>query len=172
MCRLPEVEFYFVSTMPMEQERKDGGWDFSQRYDYEIKAYEDDVQAAKALQLALYSDIMIIGSAPEHYVRARMKSGKNRLTLRYSERIYKRGRWRALSPRGALLRLNTYFRYLGKPLHMLCASAYTAGDLAMLGSYLGRCYQWGYFPVTKIYENINALIDNKEKNTLTTLMKL
>ena len=166
MCRLPEVEFYFVSSMPMEQERKDGGWDFSEQYPYEVKAYLNEENAEKALELARTCDVMIIGSAPEVYVKTRMAAGKNKLTLRYSERIYKTGRWRVLSPRGALLRLSTYFRYLGKPLYMLCASAYTAGDLAMLGSYLGRCYKWGYFPATKTYENIDAVIDHKEPHTI------
>lgn len=166
MCKQPDVEFYFISTMPMEQERKAGGWEFSQKYPYEIKTYEDDTQAQKAMELAISSDVMIIGSAPEAYVKARMQSGKSKLTVRYSERIYKGGRWRALSPRGALTRVQTYFRYLGKPLYMLCASAYTAGDLAMLGSYLGKCYKWGYFPATKQYENISDLIDRKEQNAI------
>ena len=166
MSRQPEVEFYFISTMPMEQERKDGGWEFAQKYPYEIKAYEDDAQAQRALELALSSDVAIIGSAPETYVKARMKSAKSKLTIRYSERIYKTGRWRVLSPRGAVLRVQTYFRYLGKPLYMLCASAYTAGDLAMLGSYLGRCYKWGYFPATKTYENIEDVLQKKVPNTL------
>ena len=166
MCRQPDVEFHFVSTIPMEQERKDGGWEFSQKYPYEVKAYEDDVQAKRAMELAVCSDVMIIGSAPEDYVKVRMRSGKNKLTIRYSERIYKGGRWRVLSPRGALRRLDTYFRYLGKPLYMLCASAYTAGDLAMLGSYLGRCYKWGYFPETKTYKDIGAVLNKKEATTI------
>lgn len=166
MCKLPEVEFHFISTMPMEQERKDGGWELHTEYPYELKAYASEENKQEALRLARQSDVMITGSAPEHYIKARMKSGKNKLTLRYSERIYKRGRWRVLSPRGVLLRLRTYFRYWGKPLYMLCASAYTAGDLAMLGSYLGRCYKWGYFPATKVYGNIDDIIENKEKNSL------
>lgn len=166
MCKLSEVEFHFISTMPMEQERKAGGWELHTEYPYELKAYASEENKQEALRLAKQSDVMIAGSAPEMYVQCRMKHASCKLTLRYSERIYKGGRWRALSPRGALLRLHTYFRYLGKPLYMLCASAYTAGDLAMLGSYLGRCYKWGYFPATKVYGNIDDIIENKEKNTL------
>ena len=166
MCKLPEVEFHFISTMPMEQERKEGGWDFGESYFYELKAYASEKNKKEALRLARQSDVMLIGSAPEEYVQCRMRDAACKLTLRYSERIYKSGRWRALSPRGALLRLNTYFRYLGKPLYMLCASAYTAGDLAMLGSYLGRCYKWGYFPATKTYENLEDVLRKKAPNTL------
>ena len=166
MCKIEGMDFTFVSTMPMEQERKDGGWELGKAYPYELKAYADEDSAQKAMELAKNSDVMIIGSAPETYVKARMRAGKDKLTLRYSERIYKTGRWRALSPRGALNRFNSYFRYIGKPLYMLCASAYTAGDLAMLGSYLGRCYKWGYFPATKTYDSIDEIMEQKEKNTL------
>ena len=166
MYKMEGVVFTFVSTMPMEQERKEGGWEFGEIYPYELKAYADDASAQKAMELAKDSDVMIIGSAPECYVKARMKYGKEKLTLRYSERIYKTGRWRVLSPRGALNRFDSYFRYMGKPLYMLCASAYTAGDLAMLGSYLGRCYKWGYFPATKTYDSIDEIMEQKEKNTL------
>ena len=166
MRSLPDIEFCFVSTMAMEQERKSGGWELDNTYDYELKAYLSDENHQKALRLAAESDVMLIGSAPEEYVAHRMKHHPFPLTLRYSERIYKRGRWRVLSPRGALLRLKTYFRYIQKPLYMLCASAYAAGDLAMLGSYLGRCFKWGYFPETKHYKNVNELIQKKEPRTV------
>ena len=165
MQQREDIEFFFVSTEEMEEERKCGGWDFTEEYAFEIKAYKSDINKEKALQLAAESDVMIIGSAPEEYVAYRMKEAKNPLTFRYSERIYKGGRWRVLSPRGAINRLKTYFRYLGKPLYMLCASAYTAGDLALLGSYLGKCFKWGYFPKAYTY-NIEELIQKKEENTL------
>ena len=159
------VEFYFVSTEPMEEDRKQGGWEFNEEYPFEIKAYLSEEEKEKALKLAEESDVIIIGSAPEEYVSHRMKFAKNKLTLRYSERIYKRGRWRVLSPRGLVKRFKTYFRYFGKPLYMLCASAYTAGDLAIQGSYLGKCFKWGYFPQTYQYE-IENLIQAKEENLL------
>ena len=166
MCKQPGVKFYFVSTMPMEQERVSGGWALSEEHGYELKAYLSEENRQRAMKLAAESDVMIIGSAPEEYVTHRMRYHSNPLTLRYSERIYKGGRWRVLSPRGALLRYRTYFRYLRKPLYMLCASGYTAGDLAMLGSYLGQCYKWGYFPETKVYDQPELLMQQKYPNTI------
>ena len=165
MKKREDVEFYFISTQPMEDERRKGGWAFEEEYPFEIKAYSSAEAKVQALQLAAESDVMIIGSAPEEYVEYRMKHAATKLTLRYSERIYKGGRWRVLSPRGAINRLKTYYRYLDKPLYMLCASAYTAGDLAMLGSYLGRCYKWGYFPQVYTYD-LEELLSKKEKNSL------
>lgn len=166
-----DVEFYFVSTMPMEEERKAGGWEFSEQYPFEIKAYSSEQAKKIAYDLAVKSDVIILGSAPEEYVKHRMKNSDKKLTLRYSERFYKTGRWRVISPRGFLLRCKTYFRYLGKPLYMLCASAYTAGDLAMLGSYLGKCFKWGYFP--KVYlQDTNELLKDKDKNSLIWVARL
>lgn len=163
MRKLPGVEFAFISTMEMEADRKSGGWALEKEYDYELKAWLSEENHRKALALAAECDVMLIGSAPEAYVKHRMASHPKPLTFRYSERLYKGGRWRVLSPRGAIKRLQTFFRYMGKPLYMLCASAYTAGDLAMLGSYLGRCYKWGYFPEVKEYANT---LPQKAENTL------
>ena len=160
------VTFYFVSTMPMEEDRASGGWKLDKEYTYEIKAYQSEENKEKAFTLAKESDVVIVGYAPEEYVRYRMKYAEKKLTFRYSERFYKNGRWRAISPRGFFLRIQTYFRYLGKPLYLLCASAYLAGDSAMLGSYLGRCYRWGYFPEIKEYEDIRDLMEKKKKNSI------
>lgn len=165
MLKQEDVEFYFVSTEEMDEERKRGGWSFSKEYPFEVKAYLSNCEKEKALRLAVESDVMIIGSAPEEYVAYRMKNAKEKLTFRYSERIYKGGRWRVLSPRGFINRIRTYFRYWGKPLYMLCASAYTAGDLAMLGSYIGKCFKWGYFPKTKHCE-IDKLLEGKEEGSI------
>ena len=160
------VEFYFVSTEPMEEERKLGGWEFKSDYQYELKAYASAENKKKALELARTSDVIIIGSAPEEYVKYRMTKGEKKLTFRYSERIYKKGRWRVLSPRGLVLRYKSYYRYINKPIYMLCASAYTKGDFALSCLYLGRCYKWGYFPETKKYEDIEKVIENKKPNSI------
>ncbi len=161
MAKHDGVEFRFVATMPMESERVSGGWALQSDYAYELRAYASPEAEAEAMRIARESDVVMVGSAPERYVAERMKHGTKKLTFRYSERIYKGGYWKALSPRGLLMRCKTYFRYLGKPLYMLCASAYTAGDLALLGSYLGKCYKWGYFPAVKRYEDIDRVMDEK-----------
>lgn len=160
-------DYVFVATEPMEQERKDMGWELNFKYPFELRPYENNESRKKALQLAIDSDVVIIGSAPEFYITERMKNG-NKLTFRYSERIYKRGKWRAISPRGMYYRYKTYFRYINKRLYMLCASAYAAGDFAILGSYLGRCYKWGYFPEFKQYDIENLFL--KKNNSTQKLL--
>lgn len=158
MFAMDGVEFKFVSTETMDEERSNGGWKLKESYPYELRAFESKEDELQAEKLSLMSDVIIIGSAPEKYVELRMRKAPQKLTIRYSERIYKRGRWRVLSPRGALNRFKTFFRYMNKPLYMLCASSYTAGDLAMLGSYIGRCYKWGYFPQVKRYIDLEKII--------------
>jgi len=158
--------YTYVATEPMEQERKAMGWDFIESHPYELRSYENEISRQMAMKLSIESDIVIIGSAPEVFVKERLMQGK--LTFRYSERLYKRGLWRAASPRGMYHRLNTFFKYVNKPLYMLCASAYTAGDLAILGSYLGRCYKWGYFPEFKTYD-IEQLMALKSSKAVTIL---
>jgi len=160
-------EYTFVTTETISKERTDLGWKADLKYPYEIRTYESNESFNIALKLAVDSDVVIFGSAPEFYIEERMKFS-NKLTFRYSERVYRKGLWRALSPRGLYYRYRTYFRHINKPLYMLCASAYTSGDLAILGSYLGRCYKWGYFPELRKY-NLEDLMNNKKNEKVKIL---
>ena len=87
------------------------------------------------------------------------------IAIRCSERLYRNGRWRAISPRGILLRFKTYGKYPKKRMYLLCSSAYAAGDYALLGSYRGRCYRWGYFPPFA-EQDIQKVISEKEPNSI------
>ena len=159
--------YTFVATTPTDKERLNMGYaDMNDRYPFILMAYGSESNAAKAMELALESDVIITGSAPEIYTSERIKL--NKLTFRYSERIYKRGVWRAISPRGFYFITKKHTRYRNKNLYMLCASAYTAGDLAMLGAYKNKTVKWGYFPEVKTHD-INGLIGEKNQNTVEIL---
>ena len=166
------VEFHFVSTMPMEEEREKGGWKLSNAYPFELRSYASWENERQALKLAAESDVVIIGAASEKYVRYRMKYAQSKLTLRYAERIYKKGRWRAFSPHSLVSNIRKHLRYMGKPIYVLCASAYTAGDFALLGSYLGKCYKWGYFPETKKYDEVEKITDSKRPSSILWVARL
>ncbi len=162
MYRLLKEDFVFVSNDSMENMRREQGWELKERFPYELQAKEEQ-GFSKALLLSKESDVIIIGSAPEIYVKERMRLPSLGITFRYSERIFKKGKLRFLSPRGLLLRADTYYRYRKKNLYMLCASAYTSADLMLQGSYLGKCYKWGYFPETRSYE-LSDLMKIKRKS--------
>lgn len=151
MCKLTNNNFVFVATEKIPQERLDMGYaDMNSAYPFVLRAYESEDAEQEAMKLALESDAIITGSAPEKYTVSRIEQHK--LAFRYSERIYKKGIWRALSPTGSRVMHKKHTKYKNEPLYMLCASAYTAMDFAIQGAYIDKTYKWGYFPGVKQYD--------------------
>lgn len=168
MDKLTEGQFTFVATTPVPAERLNMGYhDMNKQYPFVLTTYDSEENARLAQVLALKSDVIITGSAPEVYTRMRMKQGK--LTFRYSERIYKRGTWRAFSPRGFRNMMKNHRKYRRAPLYMLCASAYAPLDFSLTGSYLGKTFQWGYFPDVKT-QNVDALMGGKGARGKTSIL--
>lgn len=160
--RLTNHGFTFVATTPVPAERLSMGYhDMNKQYPFVLTTYDSAENERIAQLLALKSDVVITGSAPEIYTKMRIDQGK--LTFRYSERIYKRGVWRALSPRGLCGMLRHHRKYRHAPLYMLCASAYTAFDFSLTGSYLKKTFKWGYFPEVK-EQNLDELFARKHAN--------
>lgn len=153
-----ENKFVFVATNHVSNERKKLGYkDLNNEYDFVVRAYENEEYAYK---LGLESDVVIIGSAPQKYIRERLKKGK--LTLRYSERIFK-------SYKNFIRNLPSIIKYYfleRKNVYLLCASAYSSTDFNKLGLYKNKTYKWGYFPEVKVYEDISKIIEEKEENSI------
>ena len=86
----------------------------------------------------LEADAVIVGSAPQILLRERLREGK--LILRYQERPLKNG----LAPLKFLPRMIKWHRWnpSNKPVYLLCASAYAAGDYAKMGLFRGKSYKW------------------------------
>jgi len=160
--------FRFVATEPIPQDRLDLGFkDMNKDYPFVVTTYSGEEARIEAMRLCMDSDVIITGSAPEEYTIRRIQMGK--LTFRYSERIYKRGLWRVMSPRGFVHLVKNHLRYRNKPLYMLCVSAYTASDFAMTGNYLGKTYKWGYFSEVKDLD-LSALMAQKRRNESITIL--
>lgn len=161
-------DFKFVSTVKVFQWRLDMGFeDLDSKYDFVIRAYESDEMYQKAKQLALESDIIMIGSTTDDLIVERLRQDK--ITFRYRSRIF-------YFPDGFLKTvLNKdkmqlfHHRHIkfrnNKNLYMLCANAYGAKDFNALGLYKNKTYKWGYFLKTNYYD-IEKLIENKEKNEI------
>ncbi len=149
--------YSFVATTRMPDSFAKSGYpDFSDR-PYLVNAYESSETEARAIAMIDDADVVMCGSAPERFVRNRIRSGK--LTFRYSERWFKGRRWWQTGPRGWYNLLCNHYRYTNKPLYMLAASAYTANDVNGIGLYRDKVYKWGYF--TKV--------DGADKKNLETL---
>ncbi len=153
--------FHFVASRQIDQDRIEMGFEnMNDTKPFVIKAYQDQKSFVMARRLMLESDVVIIGSSKNMPVKERSLSGK--LTFRYNERILKRGDIHLFNPRLFKYIYDNFTRYKDKNVYTLCASAYTARDLALFGYPKSKCYKWGYFPKIKIYNDINNLI--REKN--------
>lgn len=129
-------DFKFVSTVKIFQWRLDLGFeDLDQKYDFVVRAYEDEKQYQEAKKLAIESDVVIIGSTTDDLIEERLKQDK--LTFRYRSRIF-------MFPDGGLLKTifnkekmklfyQRHIKYRkNKNLHLLCANAYGAKDFHSL----------------------------------------
>ena len=151
-------DFTFVSTERMPQSFLLNGWPDCTDYIYNLKSYIDNANYDKAVQLGKDSDIVIIGAAPEIFVRERIKQNKH--TFRYSERFLRKWVGQLLDPRCLINLLRNHTLYRNKNLYMLCAGAYTANDLNLIFAYPKKKFKWGYF--TEIKEcDIKEIIAEK-----------
>lgn len=137
-------DFTFIETEPMTQERMAAGW--VQDADMFTYCRFWTKERAVCEELFLKSDVVLLGWSrlPAKLIEKRLSSGK--VTLRVTERIYKEGQWKAISPRGLKAKYKEHIRYRRKPVYLLCAGAYVASDFALIHAYPGKKFRWGYFP--------------------------
>ena len=156
MHKLLEGEFIFVQTEPMEEERVQMGWHHGERPSYVHCYYEEEEYCRK---LILDCEVVLFGGTDEEsYIVDRLKAGS--LTIRISERLYKTGQWRAVSPRGLRKKYRDHTRYRKPSVYLLCAGGYVPSDFHIVRAYPGKMYCWGYFPETKRYD-IEELLARK-----------
>ena len=171
MVRMIGKNFTFVATEQIPQERLQMGYkDLSHSASYAINSYESEENYQKALKLGKNSDVVIIGSAPDVFIEERLK--ENKLTFRYCERFFKKGKWRIFDPRVLLAYYKLHVRNRKKNLHMLCASAYTAPDCRFISAYPKKTYKWGYFPPVTRYEEFDKILKQKKKNSILWVARL
>ena len=144
-------DFTFIQSIPMEEERIQMGWqDEGEQKQYVKFLYKDK----KLLELLVESDILVAGWSGVIEVEAtiikRLKAGKP--TFRISERIYKTGQWKIISPRGLYQKYMEYTRFRKHPYYLLCAGSYVASDFELIKAFPGKKYRWGYFPKTVHYD--------------------
>lgn len=141
-------DYCFVQTMPMEEERVAMGWGVDiRKLPYVRCLYEDEYLCRRAIA---ESDVALLGwSEREDIAQERLRSGK--ITFRVSERLYREGQWKAISPRGLAAKYKEHIRYRNENVYLLCAGAYTASDFRLIGAYPGKMFRWGYFPQMRTY---------------------
>lgn len=143
MFRRLGSDFVFIATNHMGEERIRMGWTIEDqnRYPY-VRFYDDDMQVCE--KLVMDSDVLICGGTHELYIRKRIEAGK--ITLRYFERLYKKGQWQVLALNGYIKKWKEHTAQRKKPIYLLCAGAYVASDFYLFRAYPGKMLKWGYFP--------------------------
>lgn len=151
--------YCFIQTIPMEDERVAMGWGLDvKKLPYVRCLYEDEYECRKKIA---ESDVVLFGWTERADIeKDRLEAGK--LTIRISERIYREGQWKAVSPRGLIAKYKEHIKYRNKGVYLLCAGAYAASDFHLIGAYPGKMFKWGYFPKTRIYSK--EALENMKKD--------
>lgn len=151
--RLLGDDYHYISTMPLTDELKRGGYDPTLDRPYIIRTYQSDTEMTKARQLIDESDVVIQGDAPNDWVLKRKK--ENKVTFHNSERWLKKLDIHAISPKALCFIYKHYFQFRHKRTYMLCASAFTAHDVHCYGCFPNRCFKWGYFTAVSQEEDLD-----------------
>ena len=147
----PAGDFVFIQTEKIEKERTSMGWK-DETPSYVLKAYKNEEVHEKCLKKIMDADCALIGWTTDmSLVMPRLKKGA--LTLRISERLYKKSQLYAYNPRGLIAKYKEHTAFRKGPVYLMCAGAYVASDYGIFGAYPGKKFKWGYFPELKEYGN-------------------
>lgn len=164
LCKQVGDDFCFIQTEKMEQKRIDMGWEnIAHNLSYVICSYENEREAKKKID---ESDLLLAGwLEDEKLIQERLKN--NKPIFRISERIYREGQWKVISPKGLLHKYIDHIRYRKAPIYLLCCGAYVASDFELIKAYPNKKYKFGYFPKFIGYDNFDDLW--KKKDTLNVI---
>ena len=139
-------DYHFIQTEPMEEERIQMGWGVeAEKIPYVVFL---DKQLELCKQLIDESDILLVGwMEREDLITDRLSSDK--LTIRISERLYREGQWKAISPKGLIRKYKEHTSHRKHPVYLLCAGAYVASDFSIVKAYPDKMFRFGYFPEFK-----------------------
>ena len=136
-------DYAFIQTEPMEEERVKMGWGLKENIPPYLLKLTDNPKVC--LDRIANSDVVIFGGTErEDLIKERLQAGKP--VIRYSERLYREGQWKAVSPRGLVKKYHDHTRYSNSPVCLLCSGAYVADDFEIIRAYRGKRLKWGYFP--------------------------
>lgn len=149
--------FAFIQTSPMEEDRVKMGWGSEvNAIPYLMLFYKESEQCAKWI---MDSDVVVFGGVEdESYIKPRLNAGK--IVIRASERLYREGQWKSISPRGRKKKYEDHTQYANAPVYLLCHGAYVASDFALVHAYPEKKFVWGYFPAVNTYD-LDRLFEGK-----------
>ena len=152
-------DYFFIETEDVRDEQRKMGYEIFNKPIYVLR-YEHDKEICD--KLINNADVVIFGSAPEYLIKRRIRN--NQLIVRYSERPLKK-KLNLIYYLSRLIKWNLRIPFW-KPIYILCASAYTAGDYKLFGMYIGKAYKWGYFTTVKDFDSVDDVLKKKRKNSI------
>jgi len=131
-------DFTFIETMELDKNRAGIGCLESRPYIFNAIGKE-----AEAKKLCTEADVVIFCGVPLDYISERI--AQNKLTIYYSERMFKKGFYRYFNP----ITMKKVRKRFVKPsknsnFHLLCASSFAALDFHRVGAFRNKMYKWGY----------------------------
>ncbi len=131
-------DFVFIETMELDKNR--AGIGCLEQREYVFNAIGKEEYAKK---LCIEADVVIFAGVPLDYISERIK--QNKLTLYYSERLFKKGYYRYFNPI-TMWKLNKRFVKPSKNsnFHILCASSFAALDFKRIKAFKNKMYKLGY----------------------------
>ena len=163
--------FAFIQTQPMEEDRVKMGWGSEVNSIPYLRLFYENEKACAAL--IMDSDVVIFGGVEdESYIKPRLNAGK--IVIRASERLYREGQWKSISPRGRKKKYEDHTQYKDAQVYLLCHGAYVASDFDIVKAYPDKKFVWGYFPEVKTYPSVEDLFLKKKsvKEALNTKVRI
>ena len=146
--RMKNVEFQYISVMPVSQECLNLGYrDMNNECDFVLKAYESTEKKNRAIREMKEADVLI--SVVNIWDYLTKEDIKGKLVFLYMERIFKQV-YNLEFMLNILRGIKNHTLNRAKNIFVLCTGAYVAPDLKRLCAYKGRMYRWGYF--TEVFE--------------------
>ena len=155
-------EYWFIANEQVPEERLNLGYeDANKKYEYIIRAYENEEENEKAKKLIADADVVITEPTYTGKLSDRLK--QNKITFLYSERIYRKnvGWWKY--PKWLYEHGKRFRRH--KNLYLLSTGAFVLNDYAKTFCFINKAYKWGYFTEVKKYD-VNEIIQKKRRNTV------
>ena len=155
------IDYHFVETEKIPEERKKLGYITESASSF-VMNYMDADRQRDIISIITDADVVIFGSAPEELMLLRRQSGK--LTIRYSERLYKTSLAAWKKP---YCYAKDHLKYKDTPKEfLLCASAFASYDFTKACCFPGKMYKWGYFPETRKYDETLLMRGKKSGSIL------
>jgi glycosyltransferase involved in cell wall biosynthesis len=153
-------DFKFVSLEDVPGDRAKLGYLTTFQEPYLLESHKSDENFQEALKLGLESDVVIIGSSNEVFIKERLK--KNKLTFRYSERIFKKhALLYYIHPVAMIKRFKQDTMLRRKNVYLLSSSAFAPYDYSFYLAYPKKMLKWGYFPEAITYKEEDLVKQNQ-----------